>query len=685
MKHRLLCALTIIIIIIIIGLHQKGVAFFEYTGPQEGNFVIEIQSEPEEKDYYNVYQGTVNNKKFLIYIKKSEEKLSYGDKIEATASFNKASGERNKGCFNYDLYLKTKKIYGIFKVEDVGKIDKAETTPFIIKVQKYLKQNFQNNLKKDNANLAIGLLLGDRSDISEDVQNNFKDANLTHILAISGAHFSYIILITTWITKKLKNKKLEKILLLVAIVFFIKLTGQTPSVLRAGIMSIITILASILKRKNDIYTSLSLSLIIQEIINPYAIFDLGLILSYSGVIGIVTFYRFIHRKIKLKIVSITLAANVLIIPIMIYNFNTISFTFIISNVFASGLLGIIIILEIITSIFRFKPLFIVLDISLSILTKIADLCSKLPFSKVYVTNKFIWVVLLAYLAIYLICKMKKKSIPILISIALVFNVAVLIDKKGVDNLQINFIDVGQGDCTLLINKGTSLMIDTGGNANSSYDGGEKILHRYLLYNGINHLDYMMLSHFDADHCQNGIFLLKNMKVKNLIIGKQPETSELYEEITAIAREKNINVIYVQKGDSLKIKNMNIKILHPSDKFITENPLNNNALVCKITYYNFKLLFTGDIEKLAEETLIGEDLKADLLKVGHHGSKTSTTQEFLDKVDPKIALIGVGENNKFGHPNEGVIERLEEKNIKIFRTDQNGEINLVVKPNFAGLL
>ena len=212
MKHRLLCALTIIIIIIIIGLHQQGVAFFEYTGPQEGEFVLEIKSDPEEKDYYNVYQGIINNKKFLIYIKKSEVKLSYGDKIEATASFNKASGERNKGCFDYDLYLKTKKIYGIVKVEDINKIKKAETTPFIIKVQDYLKQNLKSNLKKENANLAIGLLLGDRSYISEDVQNDFKDANLTHMLAISGAHFSYIILITTWITKKLKNKKIYKMI-----------------------------------------------------------------------------------------------------------------------------------------------------------------------------------------------------------------------------------------------------------------------------------------------------------------------------------------------------------------------------------------------------------------------------------------------------------------------------------------
>ncbi len=677
MKTRYLCALTIVIVIIIIGLHRNGVAFFEYTGPQDGKFVIEIKSEPEEKNYYNLYQGVINNKKFLIYIKKGDEKLSYGDKIEANAQFNKASSARNKGCFNYELYLKTKKIYGIFKVENIDKVHKAENTPLIIKIRNYIKQNFKDNLKQENANLAIGLLLGDRTNISDDVQNDFKDANLTHLLAISGAHFSYIILIVVWICKKAKNKRFEQMILLTAIVFFMNLTGNTPSVVRAGIMSIMLILASLLKRKNDIYTSLCFSLILQIANNPLVIYDLGLILSYSGVIGITLFYKFIYEKIKLKIVSVTLAANVLIVPIMIYNFNTISLTFIISNVLASGLLGIIIMLEIISTIIKIKPAFILLDICLSLLRKIADFCSNMPFSKIYVPNNTIIAVIIIYIVIFLIIKKRRKILATMTIIVIIFNFTTIIYTQNNEELKINFIDVGQGDCTLLRNKGTTLMIDTGGNANSDYDGGEKILHRYLLYNNITKLDYMMLSHFDADHCQNGIFLLKNMKIKNLIIAKQPETSQLYEEITGIAKAKNINIIYVQKGDALNIKNLKLQIMHPSDNFITENPLNNNAIVCKITYYNFKLLFTGDIEKPAEEALINEDLKADLLKVGHHGSKTSTTQSFLDKVNPKIALIGVGENNKFGHPNKDVIERLQSKNIKIFRTDQNGEINLTV--------
>ncbi len=678
---RYLCTLTIITIIIIIGLHYNGVVFFEYEGQTEGNFIVEIEGTAKEKNYYNVYEGKIENKKFLIYISKTENTFSYGDKIKVTATFNKPNKARNSGGFDYSVYLKSKKIYGSFKVEKILEVEKAKRVPLINKIQEHIKETFNKNLK--NSPLAIGLLLGIRDNISEDVQDDFKNANLTHMLAISGAHFSYVILIVSFICKKLKNKRLQQFILIGAIIFFMNLTGNTPSVVRAGIMSILLILSSILKRQNDIYTNISTSLLIQIINNPYVIFDVGLILSYSGVIGIVTFNKFFSKIIKNKIICVTLSANSLLIPIMIYKYNTISFTFVISNVLASGLLGVIIMLELIACIIKIKPVFVLLDISLSLLQKIANFCSKIPFSNVYVTTKTVFLVLAIYLIIFLVIKRKKKSIPIIILFIFVFTCFARIYNYNTlekDILQIKFIDVGQGDCTLLINKGKTLMIDTGGSTSSSYDVGENIVHKYLLYKGINKIDYLMLSHFDADHCQGAIFLLKNMKIKNLIISIQPENSEFYEEITNICRQKNTNIMYVKKGNKFKIANLDIEILHPNNNFIAENKLNNNALVCKINYYNFKMLFTGDIEKIAENQLLDEELSADLLKVGHHGSKTSTTQEFLNKVNPKIALIGVGENNKFGHPNDDVIKRLKEKGIKIFRTDLNGEINININKN-----
>ena len=148
-----MCALTIIIVILIIGLHQKDVAFFNFE--EKEKYLIEIESEPEEKNFYNVYTGETEGKKILIYIPKKYEVLTYKDKIEVKAEFNKPQEARNTGCFDYSLYLKSKKIYGTLKVEKILKINKAENIPIINKIQKNIKNNFKQNLKEENANLAI--------------------------------------------------------------------------------------------------------------------------------------------------------------------------------------------------------------------------------------------------------------------------------------------------------------------------------------------------------------------------------------------------------------------------------------------------------------------------------------------------------------------------------------------------
>lgn len=167
----------------------------------------------------------------------------------------------------------------------------------------------------------------------------------------------------------------------------------------------------------------------------------------------------------------------------------------------------------------------------------------------------------------------------------------------------------------------------------------------------------------------------------LIIGKQPEITEEYKRIMEIAERRKIKVIEGKRGDRILIdRDTTLKILHPSNKVITENALNNNALVCKLQYGKFSILFTGDIEKEAENQLLAENsqkYQATILKVAHHGSKTSSSKEFLEAVDPKIALIGVGKKNTFGHPNQEVINRLQEEKVKIYRTDEDGEIEMKI--------
>lgn len=179
--------------------------------------------------------------------------------------------------------------------------------------------------------------------------------------------------------------------------------------------------------------------------------------------------------------------------------------------------------------------------------------------------------------------------------------------------------------------------------------------------------------------------MQEIAIKNIMIGKQSEDSENYQEFLKIVKEKKIKVNLLEAGQRVNIeKNLYFDVLWPnSDKTISEEALNNNSLVCKMNYQNFSMLFTGDIEEIAEQEILKlyqnnlELLNATVLKVAHHGSKTSSSIDFLNAIKPRVAFIGVGESNRFGHPNREVIDRLESLGVEIYRTDENGEIHLIV--------
>ena len=208
----------------------------------------------------------------------------------------------------------------------------------------------------------------------------------------------------------------------------------------------------------------------------------------------------------------------------------------------------------------------------------------------------------------------------------------------------------------------------------------------LLNKRITKLDYVLISHFDTDHVKGILTVLETMKVKHVIISKQEENSENYRMFKKIVEERKIKVWVVKQADTFSIeKEVTLQILWPKQEQIKENVLNNNSIVAKLSYGDFSILFTADIEQIAERQIL-EDYKnsnilhSNVLKVAHHGSKTSSTQEFLQKVNAQIALIGVGKNNLFGHPNNVVIKQLQNNGIQIYRTDINGEIKILVKKN-----
>ena len=208
----------------------------------------------------------------------------------------------------------------------------------------------------------------------------------------------------------------------------------------------------------------------------------------------------------------------------------------------------------------------------------------------------------------------------------------------------------------------------------------------MLDKRIKIIDYLIISHFDSDHCKSSKEIIEKLNVKQLVISKQAKESKEFEDIINMSKEKNINIQVVKAGDVLKFdKHTSFKILWPETNLLQENPLNNNSIVAKLEYKNFSMIFTGDIEALAEKQIVAryksEELKSNILKVAHHGSKTSSTNEFINKVKPQISIIGVGENNKFGHPNMQTLQTLQSYGSKIYRTDITGEI--IIKVNKKG--
>lgn len=706
-----------------------------YKENEEYKVIATVISKPQEKEYKNIYKIKIEsinrNKKYanthlLLNIKKNKIKIEYGDKITFNGTYIEPPESRNYKGFNYKEYLKTIKIYGSCTPNSKIKVIKKDNVNIISKQIYNIKEKITSNVRKlleeETGNLCLGILLGNTEDISNDLKENFKTSNLYHILAVSGTHISYLIIGATFLLEKSKiNKKISRILTILTLIFFMILTGLSPSVVRAGIMGIILISAGLFYRKLDIATSISLSLLISLINNPFCINNNGLLLSYGGTIGIILFEKKMEKILKIQeegiiscsklkfhklknlikqMLSVTISAQIIIIPIMILKFNTISFTFFISNILAGFLIGIIIIcgyvliIVSLVSVNLAKCGFLLYNFILKIFIFIVEICSKLPFSKVYITTPNIFIIIIYYAVIlalrFSIIKIStlkknyKKIIVILIIIISIFNLIKIIPS----NLKIHFIDVGQGDSTLIITPtNKKILIDSGGSKlKESFDVGESTLVPYLLNRGVNKLDYVIISHFDADHCNGFLAVLDKIKVGKLIISKQSEICNEYETIINIIKQKNIPVQIVKKGDKIQFdKYVYVDIIYPT-KNLKFNDINNNSIVCKLVYRKFSVLFTGDIEKEAEAEILSlykntNILNSNILKAGHHGSKTSSTKEFLEAVKPKIVLIGVGANNTFGHPSEEVIKNLEKCGAQIYRTDFNGEI--IIKVNDKG--
>ena len=681
--------------------------------------VVEIQDESVYYENYTIKVNSINdnskykNTNILLKVKKNKRNtLEYGDNIIVHGVFEEPAVRTNFKGFNYANLLKTKNIYMICKSDynSISIIKKKSVfvgDMWINNIQNKVKTNLNEILNENNSNIANAILLGSSSSITQEQRQMFSDSSLIHVLAISGMHVTYVVLFWSFVLKKTDKRK-TKYFLIIFLIFFSFLTGGSPSVLRATIMSCVSIISKLVYRKADTINNIAISCLFILVINPYDILNFGFQLSFLGTLGIVLFNSkitgevqklelIINKKSREKstrnatnklimhvgrkilgsiksIIILGISANILMIPVLVYSYNTFSLTFIISTILVTHILGIMMLsgyLTVIISLFSIKfasIIGVVFNLFINIFNYIAEFSSKISFLRfTVVTPNFIEIIFYYSLVFYFFLFYKKKHNKSLLRIFAFFVLScILFNVLKFDNnkLRIHFIDVGQGDsCLIITETNKTILIDGGGSESDSYDIGEKILVPYLLDRKIRRIDYMVFSHFDSDHCKGLFVVMEKLNVKNAIISEQGVISDNYECFIKLANSKNVNVIKVKAGNRLKIdKSTYIDVLWPRDNLINENILNNNSIVCKLNYNNLSILFTGDIEEIAEKKMVelygSNVLKSTILKVAHHGSKTSSIQDFVANVNPQIALIGVGKNNKFGHPSNKVIERLE---------------------------
>ncbi|MBC3889437.1 DNA internalization-related competence protein ComEC/Rec2 [Acetobacterium paludosum] len=654
--------------------------------------------------------------KVTIYFEtiKDQPVFNPGDILAIKGTLSKPSGKRNPGGFDYGLYLKSQAIDGLL-VAPSGGIDRVsrESSLYftILSIKRHFETQCDTYFSEDVSDLLKGVIFGEK-DIGEDLTQSFQNAGVTHVLSVSGLHVGYVFLAISFILITLKmNKKFWMLFLLPALLFYVALTGFVPPVVRATIMIVCLTIGQGIHREKDPLNQLCLAGLIILCLWPSQLFQAGFQLSMGAMLGIILFYEpllFLCKKQRNKksprirknmgpIIEgliLTFCATLGTLPILLYHFKTFTLLSFLSNLLVVPLIGIFLlagmIFLLIAGLFPFLALLFSMPLAflgksiLVMLDGINDLGKALDFLLINrggltIVESCIFLLFSFLISGYFFLKSRRVKNTVL-AVGCVLGLLLILLPLYPKNLVVTILDVGQGDSILIETpSGLNYLIDGGGYLfPKASEISESVLYPVLYSKNIRKLDGVFLTHNHVDHCQ-GIeeLVFDKFPVQNLFMSINTNSETLLNQST-------VPVTLLEKGSVIQGKDgVRIEVYSPSGEISPkeDDEQNNVSLVMCLSYKGTNMLFCGDIEAETER-LILNDMKAEsaekdfqVIKIPHHGSKSSSTQEFLTAVDPEMAVISVGAHNSFGHPNDEVLRRLDEQDINTLRTDKNGAVEI----------
>lgn len=611
----------------------------------------------------------LNNELLLIkyYLKNNKYvDINLGYKIEVYGEFINIKKSTTINTFDYKKYSYNKRMFYIVNASYLKIVNKN------IGIIYKLKNNINNYFStyKNGKYLKL-ILLGDKSEMDSEIIESFRNNGYSHLFAISGMHVSFITSFILLLLKKIKVKEEKRYLIAIIFLFiYLMVIGNSPSIVRAFLFFLLLSINKIYYFYIDVINIFILTLSITLLINPFYIYDLGFLYSFIISLSLILSSHILNKYknyfVKLAITSvISFLAS---IPITLYNFYELNILGIIYNLFYVPFVTFILFpLSIIILIL--KPLSFIYDFFILILENTSILLNNITFGKL-IFGKLNIIIYVLYLILFLIALYKNKIIIIYFVLLVshyfyfdIFNYSYL-----------TMLDIGQGDSFLLHSRGETVLIDTGGIMNYYKKSNNTLVKNitlpYMKSMGIRKIQKLILTHGDYDHLGEALYLIEKFRVDKVLIN---EGHINYLENKIIEKFNNVEISF--EGKTFNVGDFYFQELNTDLK-----DENDSSSIYYVTNGKIKILFTGDASKKSESYVINnyniENI--DILKVGHHGSNTSSGKSFINKINPKIALISVGENNKFNHPNKETLEVL--KNSKIYRTDLDGSITIKFKNN-----